>query len=340
MTNSRIKVGIIGAGGIAAVHMEGYLANSDLIQVVAVADTVIESARRLADPLGAEVYTDYREMLESEHIDAVDICLPHHLHVDAIVAAAEAGKHILCEKPICVNREEAQRVLDVIERSGVVLMCAHNQLFSPPVVKARELLDSGLLGAIYRVRTTDCFFNDFQPDTVGWRGAVASSGGGELIDTGYHPTYLLAHLANAEPHEVIAMLSTHRLTFMEGEDSAEVLVRFSNGIVGTIATSWAYTSTATTERFSVVGEKGSIHSDGASLWYALRTGENERFDFPKGPVWQEYADEIEHFARSLIAGTAPIHDHRDGIAVLGIILAAYESARSGSVTPVEAISRA
>ena len=93
---------------------------------------------------------------------------------------------------------------------------------------------------VYEVRTTDSFYNDFDPATMGWRASAQTSGGGELIDTGYHPTYLLLHLAGGMPVEATAMLSTHRLTFMEGEDSAQVLVRFDNGVVGQMVTSWAY----------------------------------------------------------------------------------------------------
>jgi hypothetical protein len=135
------------------------------VVLAAVADPIAVNAHGRADELGATVYSDYRTMLEQADIDAVDICLPHHLHKDAIVAAARAGKHVLCEKPLCLTSEEAAEVAAAVEESGITLMCAHNQL-----------------------------------------------------DTGYHPTYLLLHLAGGAPVEVASMLSTHRLSFMEGED--------------------------------------------------------------------------------------------------------------------------
>lgn len=128
------------------------------------------------------------------------------------------------------------------------------------------------------------------------------------------------------------MLSTHRLKFMEGEDSAQVLVRFESGVVGSIVTSWAYQATANTERFSVVGELGSLFSDGTTLSYRLR-GEDEAVVLEFEPV-HEFAAEVEHFARSLIDGTRPLHTHEEGIEVLGIILAAYESARTRSIALV------
>ncbi|WP_210480315.1 Gfo/Idh/MocA family protein [Naasia sp. SYSU D00948] len=339
MTTStrKIRVGLIGAGGIAGAHVKGYLANRDTTELVAIADPVAANAARRAEPTGAATYASYTELLQEADIDAVDICLPHHLHKDAIVAAANAGKHILCEKPLCLTEEEAREVHAAVERSGMTLMCAHNQLFSPPVAKAVELLRSGLLGEIYEVRTTDSFFNDFSPENMGWRASAATSGGGELIDTGYHPTYLMLELAGGEPVEVAAMLSTHRLRFMEGEDSAQVLVRFDNGVLGTLTTSWAYMPSSNTERFSVVGEKGSLFSDGPNLSYSLRSGERALLEFP--PV-DEFAAEIAHFARCLLDGTRPLHSEKEGIEVLGIILAAYESAASHAFAPVHSATSA
>jgi predicted dehydrogenase len=326
-----IKVGLIGAGGIASAHIRGYREHAARIGITAVADAVEQTAVARGEELGATPYVDYRRMLEAEDIDAVDICLPHHLHGDAIVAAAEAGKHILCEKPLCLTAAEAADVRAAVRAAGVTLMCAHNQLFLPAVAKARELLDAGTLGTVYEVRTTDSFYNDFDPSTMGWRASSTTSGGGELIDTGYHPTYLMLHLAGGVPVEATAMLSTHRLKFMDGEDSAQVLIRFDNGVVGQLVTSWAYEPAATTERFSVVGELGSLHSDGNSLSYQLRSGESETLDLE--PV-DTFVAEIGHFADSLLGKTRPLHTEEEGIAVLGILLAAYEGARTKTIAPV------
>ena len=327
----QLKVGLIGGGGIASAHIQGYREHAERIGITAVADVAEQTAADRAGELGATPYTDYREMLAAEDLDAVDICLPHHLHRDAIVAAAEASKHILCEKPLCLSAEEAADVRAAVEAAGVTLMCAHNQLFLPAVAKAKELLDAGLLGTVYEVRTTDSFYNDFDPSTMGWRASSKTSGGGELIDTGYHPTYLMLHLAGGSPVEATAMLSTHRLKFMDGEDSAQVLIRFDNGVVGQLVTSWAYQPAEGTERFSVVGELGSMTSDGTSLTYRLRSGEAESFELE--PV-NMFAAEIGHFADSLLNKTRPLHTEEEGIAVLGILLAAYEGARTKTIATV------
>ena len=326
-----IKVGLIGGGGIADAHIRGYRTYADAIEVTAVADVVDQTARRRAAELGAVAYLDFRQMILEADIDAVDICLPHYLHADAIIAAAVAGKHILCEKPLCLTVHEAERVRLAIEEAGVTLMCAHNQLFLPPVAKAKQLVDQGILGTVYEVRTTDSFYNDFDPQNMGWRAAAATSGGGELIDTGYHPTYLMLHLAGGSPVEATALLSRYRLRFMEGEDSAQVLVRFDNGVVGHLVTSWAYDPPPGTEKFSVVGERGSLLSDGRSLVVTLRGSGSQTYDFDDVDT---YVSEIGHFADCLSSGTRPLHTEKEGIEVLGLILAAYEGARSRTIAPV------
>ena len=329
----QIKVGLIGGGGIADEHILGYRRFADRIGVTAVADSVPETLARRAAELDAAPFADYAELIRDADVDAVDICLPHHLHKDAIVRAADAGKHILCEKPLCLTADEASEVQAAVSGSGVTLMCAHNQLFLPAVAKAREVLDSGLLGTVYEVRTTDSFYNDFDPATMGWRASARTSGGGELIDTGYHPTYLMLHLAGGSPVEATAMLSTHRLKFMEGEDSAQMLVRFDNGVVGQMVTSWAYDPAPITERFSAVGELGALHSnrDGTTLTVSLRSGATETFSF--APV-NTYVAEIGHFADSLIDKTRPLHTEVEGLEALGILLAAYEGAARKTIAVV------
>ena len=327
-----IKIGLIGCGGISQPHVRGYLRVADQARVTAVADIVPQQAEERAQQAGgAHVYTDYHDMLAQEELDAVDICLPHHLHKDAIVAAARAGKHILCEKPLCLSMDEARAVQQAVQESGVTLMCAHNQLLLPAVQEARRLLDEGLLGKVYEVRTTDSFYHTFNPETMGWRAHREFIGGGELIDTGYHPTYLLLYLAAARPVEIVAMLSKHRLQFMDGEDSAQVLVRFENGVVGNIVTSWAYEPSPTTDKLTIVGEKGHMYSNGKDLHYKLRGASPQTIPFT---VDNTYEIEMVDFVQRLAEKKRPIHTEVEGIQVLQIILNAYTSAETGTIVQI------
>jgi predicted dehydrogenase len=329
--DGRIRVGIIGGGSIADFHLDGYQLAADRAQVTAVADIDADHARHGAERAGgAAIFGDYRELIASDLVDAVDICLPHHLHRDAIVAAAEAGRHVLCEKPLCLTVDEAEDVSRAVAASGITVMCAHNQLFLPAVARAREMVRDGVLGTVYEARTTDSFFNNLRPETIGWRRERATSGGGELIDTGYHPTYLLLHLLASEPVEVAAMLSRHRLSFLEGEDSAQVLVRFADGSVGAIVTSWAYDPAGVTEKFSVVGEAGSIWSDGTTLQLRPRDGDVVVEQFASAEP-HTIALEVIDFVDCLRESRRPLNNEVDGTRVLKVILAAYASAEQGRI---------
>lgn len=319
-----IKIGLIGCGGIANPHVEGYLSIADQAKITAVADVVQANAeRRAAQAGGAQIFSDYNEMLATADIDAVDICLPHHLHKDAIVAAANAKKHILCEKPLCLTPDEASAVQQAVTSNGVTLMCAHNQLFLPAIARAKEILASGELGKVYELRTTDSFFNKFDPSNMGWRANRSMIGGGELIDTGYHPTYLLLYLAGSEPVEVTAMLSKHRLTYMDGEDSAQVLVRFADGAIGHIVTSWAYRPAAITEKFSLVAENGNMYSYGTDLHYKTHDGDPVKIELSDVDTFKA---EIADFVACLREQRRPINTEAEGTDVLKVILGAYRSA--------------
>jgi predicted dehydrogenase len=337
----RLRVGIIGAGSIARSHVDGYLRAPGDVVVSAVADVDPGHARGLADRAGgASVFADYREMLAASVVDAVDICLPHHLHAEAILAAAEAGLHVLCEKPLCLTMEEAREIRRAVTAAGITLMCSHNQLFLPPVVAARKVLQEDILGRVYEARTTDSFYNDFDPSTMGWRAHRSTSGGGELIDTGYHPTYLLLYLMGGEPVDVVAMLSRHRLTFMEGEDSAQVVVRFADGSVGTITTSWAYEPAGCTERFSVVGEAGSLWSDGQVLFHRPRGGAVTQLTDPPSEEIETIGLSVLEFVACLREGRRPIHTEVEGIQVLEVILGAYASAEQRRTIALSELSGA
>lgn len=328
---SPVRIGILGGGGIATAHLNAYSTVTDRAKVTAIADVDEEALARREAETGATGYTDFHDLVKDPNVDAVDICLPHHLHTPAILAAAEAGKHILCEKPLCLTPEEATQVSEAVKKAGVTLMCAHNQLFMPAVAKAKEIIDAGTLGDVYEVRTTDSFYNDFSPESMGWRGSAKTSGGGELIDTGYHPTYLMLHLAGSVPVSAFSMLSSHRLKFMEGEDSAQVLVRFENGAVGQLVTSWAYQAAPGTDRFSVVGQKGSLSSDGSTLRVQVRGEEEQVLEHEQV---ETFSAEIAHFVDCLINGERPINTEVEGVSVLGVILAAYESSRTGKLADV------
>jgi predicted dehydrogenase len=317
-----LKIGLLGCGGQALGHAGGYLKIPTQAQVTAVSDVVEVAALTMAQHVGgARAFGDFRELIAEADVDAVDVCLPHHLHKDAIVAAAEAGKHILCEKPLCLSLAQAQEITRAVEKSGVTLMCAHNQLFDPSIRRARQMLDEGMLGRVYEIRTVDAFRLSMSNGLL-WRSKKETMGGGELIDTGYHPSYMLLYLAAAEPVEVTAMLSRYAIASMEGEDSAQVLVRFADGSVGNIVTSWAYELPVGAWQFQVIGERGQIYGIDNRLYYKPHKFEPAALTLPEV---NNVDAEIAHFVACLRDGCTPIQTHVHGINVLKLILAAYRS---------------
>lgn len=324
-----LRIGMIGCGGIAGAHITGFLLLADRVRIVAVCDSdegrAAEAAARVG---GARIYADFQDLVRDDTVDAVDICLPHHLHARAIVAAARAGKHVLCEKPLCITAEEAETVREAVRASGITLMCAHNQLFEPAIAGARELLTAGALGTIYIARTSDCFRADRTAEQWGWRGELRTMGGGELIDTGYHPTYTMLYLlglAGQRPADITALLGRHRQTVLEGEDTAHVLVRFSGGAIGQILTSWAFELPYGSYSFHLVGERGQLYGRKNALHFQPDGGE---LVSTISPEVNSYHAQLPHFVESIERGSRPIQNQEDGIDVLDLILGAYESDRS------------
>ncbi len=321
-----LRIGMIGCGGIAYPHVDGWLAIKDEAQITALNDIDPQNRQKMADKVGTKVehFDDFKELISSKSVDAVDICLPHHLHRDAIVAAAEAGVHVLCEKPLCTTLDEAKDIEAAIKKNGITLMCAHNQLFDPAVRAAKQAANEGRIGKIYHVRTCDCFMITDRPtvDHWGWRAKLATAGGGCLIDTGYHPSYLLLFLATAPAVEVSALTMHHSTNPIEGEDTAQLLVRFADETSGYLITSWGHDVPMGTWQFHLVGEKGQIYGRGNDLYIHPRGQSAEKIQVAGG---HSFHAEVAHFADSVIHQTRPIQTEKDGIDVLKLILGAYQS---------------
>jgi predicted dehydrogenase len=276
-------------------------------------------------------FQDWKKMLAEmgPGIDAVDICLPHHLHAPAIFDAAAAGKHILCEKPMCINLEEADRIVAAIKKAGIIYMSAHNQLFTPAVQEIKRMIDEGAIGKVRWLRSQDSFIAPASAFKDQWRSQLKLQGGGELIDTGYHPTYRLLYLAGAEIAAVRGTMARFQQP-IEGEDTASVQVRFANGAIGEIFTSWALNRPYGTHDLHVVGELGEIFGSG-NLLYHLPRG----FKTPSEKVLPEidtYIEQIGYFADCILKGAPVPHGPEEGRDVLRIILQAAENAEGWQQT--------
>jgi predicted dehydrogenase len=336
-----LKVGIVGSGWMGHVHARAWGSNAPRAEVVAVADVSPDRTRALASEVGdreVATYPDLDTMLAEADLDAVDVCLPHHLHSDAIITAARAGKAILCEKPLCTTLEDAIAIKAALDESGAIFMAAHNQLFQPSLIEARRLLTSGALGRTFVIRSIEAvqnrgFSTGNVPRELGggespwaWRADPQRMGGGEVIDTGWHATYRLLALADDRPVEVTALMDRYAVKQLTVEDTGVLLVRFASGVIGEIITSWAF-SPVGGWHFEVAAEHGSLAGGKTRLVHQLH-GWPEPVEFTRFPddLPHTFASEITHFLDVIQEGAAPQASFDHAARVLQLTLAAYTAA--------------
>jgi predicted dehydrogenase len=332
-----LRVGIVGAGGIGHAHARAWLNNAPRAQVVAVADVAPQRARHLSALLDDEaaIFSDLATLLAGTDVEAVDICLPHHLHAEAIIAAARAGKAILCEKPLCTTLMDAAAIRTALQASGVPFMAAHNQLFQPSLIEARRLLRSGVLGRPFVIRSIEVFQNrgidtGRVPTEIGggespwlWRTDLRRMGGGEVLDTGWHATYRLLALADERPVEVAAMVDNFASAQLPAEDTGMVMVRFASGAIGELLSSWALTLPGNWH-FEVAAQHGSMAGSGTRLVHQLH-GWPAPAEFDNEPV-HTFTSEVRHFLDVLEWGEPPQATFEHAARALQLTLAAYEAA--------------
>ncbi|HEV2125669.1 MAG TPA: Gfo/Idh/MocA family oxidoreductase [Chloroflexota bacterium] len=337
-SDTPLRVGIVGAGWMGKTHAEAWSMIAPRATIAAVSDVTLQRARDLSDLYTegtAAPFDSLDAMLASGDVDAVDICLPHHLHTDAILTAASAGKHVMCEKPLCLTLHEAKTIRDRVGEAGVTFMAAHNNLFAPALVEARRLLEAGTLGQVHFIRSTEAGHNvnykTGRPPTTlapgesswAWRQDVSRSGGGVVIDTGWHGAYRLLALAGSRPVEVTAMLADYYINAPDAEDTGTVLVRFESGATGVLFTSWAFGEPPGGYQFQVGAEQGTLGGTATKLVY-------QRFE--ESPVTQEFerlntfAQEVGHFVDIVRHGATSLATWEHAARTLQLILGAYRAA--------------
>jgi predicted dehydrogenase len=336
---TQLGVGLVGCGFWGTtVHLPSLTANPRA-RVVAVASRSSESASHAARTFGIPSwYTDYRQLLENPEVDVVDICTPNGLHAEIAIAAAQAGKHIICIKPLATGLAQADAMLDAARRAHVQLFYAENNLFIPALQRAREVIDEGALGKVFRVRASE----GIPGPHAAWFHDQAAAGGGCVLDMAVHSLAFLRYIAGAEASRIYAELDTF-VHEPPAEDTAVLTVRFANGVIGLAEDSWS-TVGEMDSRFEVYGTQGRIlvdmlHSQHLRVYsQAGYTYWGARSDASKGWTYPLPLDEhiafgtdamFDHFFRCLLEGGQCRSTGEDGRAILSLAEAAYRSAHSG-----------
>ena len=330
MTTGDRKLGICVVGlGMGYAHAKSYSKMEDVdLYVCDIDQTKVERAKGELAVKGA--FNTIDEALKSPKIEAIDAALPHDMHRDIAVRAAEAGKHFMTEKPLARNLIEADEMIEAAEKAGIKLMVAEGARFQSSVTKARQLIDEGLLGKIFLVRVYQ--LESAHPS--GWRLDKERTGGGNLIDSGIHAVHLLRFLGGADVELVFSQMTRLVLTEMEGEDTSATVVRFGNGVVGNLITGWSFDAPVPETRFIVYGTDGCLWQEwgGQRKLYLKSSKPAEGNDGPMFidvPRVSAFDAECRHFVDCILQDREPITGPKEGRGDVELIVAAYRSAETG-----------
>jgi myo-inositol 2-dehydrogenase / D-chiro-inositol 1-dehydrogenase len=340
-TQGKVKVGIIGSQFEAEIHAAAFQIMPEEAEVVAVASPTPGHAQRLAAQYHIpRVFLDYRQMLEQRDIEMVTIAAPNYLHAQMTADIARAGKHVVCEKPLCMTLEEADAMIDVCRRQGVLLMYAEELLFTPKYVQAKRMADEGAFGKVYQVKQSEKHFGPHGE----WFWDVQRSGGGVLMDMGCHGiAFCHWFLGRPAIKSVYCQMGTYvHADKTKGEDDSICILEFAGGAVGIVENSWARRG-GMDDRIEVYGEGGVTYAN-LHMGNALPTYSEYGFGYAvekapatKGwsyPVFEElwnygFPQEMRHFARCVRGHQTPMVTGEDGRLVQEVLYAAYESAGTG-----------
>lgn len=312
-----LRFGIIGAGIISARHLKAIEKNPQTL-TVAVADLDLEKARSVADAYGASAYTDYKEMLDKEVLDAVIINLPHYLHEESTRCCTQKGIHVLVEKPMSVSSSSCQAMTQVCRDHGTILQIGHIQRYFPENKKAKELIDSHALGKLLMIQDvrTSLYFTENRPK---WFLDKALSGGGILMNLGAHSIDKIKYLTGSTFAEVTGYCGFEHPDYSI-EGNAQLFLKTKSGVTACI-TLCGYHPLPINET--------TLYFSGGVL--KLNTGKN--LEIWKDGTFQELAatdeqqpfeEQLEDFVRAISDGILPAADGPYSQDIISVIESIYQ----------------
>jgi myo-inositol 2-dehydrogenase/D-chiro-inositol 1-dehydrogenase len=321
-----LQIGVIGAGRIGQVHAATIAYRVNTAQLAAVTDPVPDAARAVAEKFRVPTIAgDYRAIVGDPGIDAVLICTPTDTHAEIIAAAARAGKHIFCEKPVALNLADTDAAIQAVERAGVKFQVGFNRRFDANFARARQAVASGEIGAPQIIHIVS---RDPGPPPIGY----IKSSGGIFLDMTIHDWDIARFLIGDEIDEVYVqggVMVDPAIGAAGDIDTHVTLLRFRNGVIGTVDNSrravYGYD-----QRVEVFGSAGAIQTENNYPNNSvISTGEAVRRDLPLNFFMQRYVDafaaEVEAFVDAVVSDTPVPVGGRDGRMALVVGLAAKMS---------------
>lgn len=337
MSNS-LRVGVIGCGQIAKLLHVPDLATSKYGEVVALCDLLKNKAQDLAKSWApdAAIYRDYKKMLKEAKLDAVVVALPNVLHAPVTIAALKAGCHVMVEKPMAASSREAQHMIDTAKRKGKLLMVNQSQRNDPVHLKAKEVLDSGMMGKILLINT---IFGHSGPEawspTGKWFMRKKDARFGAMADLGVHKADLVRYLSGKEVAEVSAYFGTLEKKRCDVDDNLVTCMVFTDGTLGTLTASWTAKGTEVNHTLFYC-EKGTLRVKelpGRPLVAHLTNPACEvDFEIPPGIHRYEGSwgmDSGGRFLKAVLGLADPFCSGEEGKKSLDVIFAAEKSALTG-----------
>lgn len=329
-TTKRVKVALIGCGGIAQAHWRGIEGYAPNIEVTAVVDTDDERAQKMAAQTNARAFTSLETALADGDFEAVDIMLPHDQHEAVAIAAFAAGKHVVLEKPMAPTLDACARIQDAATSAGTVFMVAEQSQYWPDALKVQELIRAGEIGEIITARA---FFGGPVGKAWGskpWRYELAKAGGGIVIDGGAHWIRPL-RMWLGEVDEVVAVTG-RPLQEMEGESFTRALLRFDSGTVAVFDALRAGSFMGPSEEFRVTGSEGELIIEKGGSGRLLRYDKAH----PEGEVLltkgegrdASFGYELQDFALAVLEGKELEAGPDYSLGELRTALAIYRSAHT------------
>jgi len=315
-------------------------AESPYSKCIAVADPVARAAQDVAAATGADATHDWRRIVQRADVDAIVVSTPNGYTAEIAIGALAAGKHVLVEKPMGRNLEEAERMRAAAESAGRVLKIGFNHRYHPAIVAARQRVRDGGIGDLINLHCR--YGHGGRPGYEReWRGDRSLAGGGELTDQGVHVVDLVHWFAGV-PRQALAMLQTAVWPLGDLEDNAFGLFRFATGAVAAFHTSW--TQWKNLFSFEVYGRSGAVAVQGLGRSYGVETltvykrrpdggapeAETRAFEGPDVSWRLEWED----FVRAVQGREGMLGTPGDGVAAMRMLDALYRSARSGTVVEV------
>jgi len=345
---TKISFGIIGAGGIAFRKTIPAMLKARNCRPVAIMDPA--GVKRIASTFGIQhAYTRVEDLLADPFVQAVYIASPVNCHAQQIKLAAEAGKHVLCEKPLTMNLRQGKAAVAACRRNRVFLQEGYMMKFHGAHQRIRQLIEGGRLGRLVYLRAQlSCWY---PPIKGAWRQDPRSGGGGALIDMATHLYDLLQHFAG--PITRIAAVTGSLVQNYRSEDSSTTLLQFKSGAQATVDCFFCIPDQASRTRLEIYGSRGAVltegtigQSTGGTLEGILDLGgdaydaaqnKDVRRRFRRIPFQEvnPYTGECEYFAECILRGRAPaINDAQNALRILELTAAAYESSRTGRIINV------